>query len=199
MYRQVSTYFQPQSWSQASPTELKLFQRKSQSRNQSENKHWLRAALKMWNSMDFQGQMTINHFKRVVDLFPEKRVVVYSSETNQPYPNGMFLGSEYDADIETGSIFIFHDLQDDHYTWIQNMQMYYRSINSHRDHQFCTKCLGWIRGSVFHTHGCIYEFRCFDCGEYKNIQSAAELMRHRDRIVLGTTTCRRCGKEMASP
>ena len=78
----------------ACPTELKLFHAKTQSRNQSETKHWLRAALKMWNSVDFQGQMTINHFKKIVDLLPEKRVVVYSSETNQPYPNGRFLAFE---------------------------------------------------------------------------------------------------------
>ena len=45
----------------ASPTELKLFQRKSQSRNQSENKHWLRAALKMWNSMYLWETLCLKH------------------------------------------------------------------------------------------------------------------------------------------
>ena len=178
----------------ASPTDLKSFQRKSQSRNKVENKHWLRASLKLWNSMDVQGQMSINHFQRVVDLYPHKKVVVYSSETNQPYPNGIFIGFKHNTDMEDDCIFIFHDLKDDHYTWIQNMQMFYQSINSHRDHLFCFKCFGWIRGSHFYTHSCIYEFRCFDCGEYKTIQSAAKLMQHRDRNVLGTNTCQRCGK-----
>ena len=127
------------------------------------------------------------------------RVVIFSSETHQPYPEGCFTGVEYDVEnASDNTLFVSHDLQDNHYTWIQKMQMYYRSISSHRDHQFCTKCLGWIRGALFHTHLCIYEFRCFDCGNYKNIRSASELMRHRDRHDLGTKACQRCGKEMAS-
>ena len=149
--------------------------------------------------MDFKGQMLINHFQKVVDLYPDHRVVIYSSETHQPYPEGCFTGVNYDVEqASENTIFIFHDSQGNHFSWIQNMQRYYRSTNSHEDHHFCAKCLGWIRGRKFNTHQCIYEFRCFDCGDYKNVRSAAELMRHRDRIVLGTNTCQRCGKEMAS-
>ena len=148
---------------------------------------------------ELTGSDDINHFQKVVDLYPEKRVVIYSSETHQPYPDGIFLGIKYDAEIVTdNTLFIFHDLQDNHYTWIQNMQMYYRSINSHRDHQFCTKCLGWIRGALFHTHNCIYEFRCYDCGNNKNVRCTAELMRHRDHNVLGSKACQQCGRDMAA-
>ena len=79
-----------------------------------------------------------------------------TGETNQPYPEGIFKGDEYDFEKTVlDTIFIFHDLQDDHYTWIQNMQLYFRSFNSRKDHQFCAKCLGWIRGAVFHTNSCI--------------------------------------------
>ena len=72
------------------------------------------------------------------------------------------------------SLFVYHDFQDKHYTWIQNIQMYYRSMYSHRGHQFCPKCFGRIRGSIISTHLCIYEYRCFDCGDYKSVRSAAE-------------------------
>ena len=123
--------------------------------------------------MGFQGPMTINHFQRAVDQYPDYRIVIYSSETHQPYPEGIFVGVNYDVEHETEtSIFIFFPLQNNHFSWIQNMQRYYRSTNSHEDHHFCAKCLGWIRGRKFNTHQCIYEFRCFDCGDYKNVWSA---------------------------
>ena len=54
----------------ASPTELKLYSRKSRSKVNTENKHWLRASLKLWNVLDFQGEMMINHFQKVVDQYP---------------------------------------------------------------------------------------------------------------------------------
>ena len=114
----------------ASPTELKLYNRKSRSKFITENKHWLRTSLKLWNSKDFQGQMIINHFQKVVDLYPWKRVVIYSLETNQPYPEGCFTGAEFDVEnASDNSLFVYHDFKDNHYTWIQNMQGYYRSIN----------------------------------------------------------------------
>ena len=144
----------------ASPTELKLYSRKSRSKVNTENKHWLQASLKLWNGMDFKGQMLINHFQKVVDLYPDHRVVIYSSETHQPYPEGCFTGVNYDVEqASENTIFIFHDSQGNHFSWIQNMQRYYRSTNSHEDHHFCSKCLGWIRGSKINTHLCIYEFR----------------------------------------
>ena len=144
--------------------------------------------------MDCQGQMMINHFQKVVDLYPEKRVVIYSSETHQPYPKGFFTGVEFDVEnASDNTLFVYHDLEDNLYSWIQNIPMYFRSINSHRGHQFFPNCLGWIRGSIINTHLCIYEFRCFNCGDYKNVRSAAELMRHRDCNVLGTKACQKCG------
>lgn len=127
--------------------------------------------------MEYDGPMMFSHFQKVVALYPEKRVVIYSSETHQPYPEGTFTGNEYDMENASfDTIFIFHDLKDNHFTWIQNMQMYCRSFNSRSDHQFCSKCLGWIRGAKINTHLCIYDFRCYDCGDYKDIRSAAELM-----------------------
>ena len=43
----------------------------------------------------------------------------------------------------------------------------------------------WVdsRCCVPHSSLYIYEFRCFDYGDCKNVRSAAELMRHHDRII----------------
>ena len=92
--------------------------------------------------MDFKCQILINHFQKVVDLYPDHRVVIYSSKTHQPYPEGCFTGVNYEVEqASENTIFIFHDSQGNHFKWIQNIQRYYRSTNSHEDHHFYAKCL----------------------------------------------------------
>ena len=42
----------------------------------------------------------------------------------QPHSEGIFEGEEYDFEkASMDKIYILHDLQDDHFTWMQNMQM----------------------------------------------------------------------------
>ena len=107
----------------AGVNELKLYLRKCRSKNKTENKHWFQASLKLWNLMGFQGRMMIHHFQKVVNLHPEKRIVIYTSETHQPKPEGCLTGVEYNTEnASENTLFIFHDLQDNHFTWIQNMR-----------------------------------------------------------------------------
>ena len=141
--------------------------------------------------------MSIEDFNKVVDLYPTKRIVIYSSETNQPYFNGRFEGSSYNPEeASENTVCIYHDQSDDHFSWIQNLQRYYRSIMTYKGHNFCFKCLGWVQGCKINTHRCIYDFRCNDCGNYKTGNSPAALMRHRDQLMHGTEECQKCGLEL---
>ena len=87
--------------------ELKLYLRKCRSKNKTENKHWLQASLKLWNEIGIQGQMVIHHFQNVVDLYPEKRIAVYSFETHQPIPEGCFTGVEYNMENASKNTLLF--------------------------------------------------------------------------------------------
>ena len=68
----------------ASVEELKSYQTKSRSKNRPENKYWFKAALDLRNRLGLNRQLSIEDFNKVVDLYPTKRIVIYSSETNQP-------------------------------------------------------------------------------------------------------------------
>ena len=183
----------------ASAEELKSFQNKSKSRNRAENKQWFKAGLNLRDKIGIQGHMSIEDFKKVVNLYPTKRIVIYSSETNQPYFNGLFEGSEYNKEkASENTICIYHDKYKDHFSWLQNMQRYYWSVLTYEGHNFCFKCLGWIKNWKINTHRCIYEFRCNDCGNYEGINSPAELMRHRDQLLHGTDECLQCGIDIAA-
>ncbi|KAI8905203.1 hypothetical protein EDD86DRAFT_220336 [Gorgonomyces haynaldii] len=98
---------------------------------------------------------------------------------------------------EDKTLWIHHDQENDHYSSIENMQAYSRSTNTHRDHLFCAKCCGWVTKRKLHTHRCIYEFRCFDCGNHE-LNSSGDLMYHRNKKVHGTRSCVQCDKDMAS-
>lgn len=106
----------------ANPEELKQFKRKTQSRKRPENKHWYTAAEETAGQIGIEGQMTIRQFQSVVDRWPNKRVVIFSLQSNQPIPNGPFIGSEYDPEnAENNTIWILYDSGHDHFTCIINM------------------------------------------------------------------------------
>ena len=180
----------------ANPETLKTFKRKSYSKSRVENKNWYDTAQSVGSDIGVDAQMEFDQFQYVVDLYPRKRVVIYSSQTHQPSPNGQFTGVQFNFELaDTNTLFIFYDVQRNHFTWIQNMQMYTRCVNSYRGHSFCPKCLGWVRGQRLNTHRCIYEFRCIDCGNHE-INSSGDLMYHRNKNVHGTRTCSSCNKDM---
>ncbi|KAI8904981.1 DNA polymerase type B, organellar and viral-domain-containing protein [Gorgonomyces haynaldii] len=181
----------------ASIADRKRFKRKSQSAKRLENPHWLAAAQQVSSQIGVQRQMTLDDFESVLDLYPDRRVVIYSSQTNQPAPGGIFNGPDYHPEMaEDKTLWIYHDQENDHYSSIENMQAYSRSTNTHRDHLFCAKCCGWVTKRKLHTHRCIYEFRCIDCGNHE-LNSSGDLMYHRNRKVHGTWACEQCGKDMA--
>ncbi|KAI8915838.1 hypothetical protein EDD86DRAFT_5684 [Gorgonomyces haynaldii] len=68
----------------ASPADRKKFKRRSRSSKCPESQYWLRAAQHISSHIGVQGQMTLDDFELVVDLCPNMRIVVYSSQTNQP-------------------------------------------------------------------------------------------------------------------
>ena len=113
------------------------------------------------------------------------------------FPTEKFKGSSYkDDEAESQSLYILYDETNDHFTAIVSMQAFCRSVLTHRDELFCDKCLGWISKWKLFTHLCIYNFRCFHCG-FHGIENFEELRRHRSKIVQGTETCKKCGKDMA--
>ena len=94
----------------ASVEELKSYQTKSRSKNRPENKYWFKAALDLRNRLGLNRQLSIEDFNKVVDLYPTKRIVIYSSETNQPYFNGRFEGSAYNPEeASEKTVCIYHD------------------------------------------------------------------------------------------
>ncbi|KAI8903319.1 hypothetical protein EDD86DRAFT_98023 [Gorgonomyces haynaldii] len=181
----------------AKPAQRRLFQRKSGSYKRPENTNWLAAAQELSSHIGVQDQMALDDFELVLDLYPDRRIVVDSSRTNQPAPGGTFKGSDYNPEMaEDKTLWIYHDQEHDHYSVIENMQAYSRSTNTHRDHLFCSKCCGWVTKRKLHTHRCIYEFRCIDCGNHE-LNSSGDLMHHRNKKVHRTRSCGQCGKDMA--
>ncbi|KAI8903403.1 hypothetical protein EDD86DRAFT_99099 [Gorgonomyces haynaldii] len=181
----------------ASPADRKKFKRRSRSSKRPENQYWLRAAQQISSHIGVQGQMALDDFESVLDLCLDRRIVVYSSRTNQPVRGGIFKGLDCNPEMaEDKTLWIHHDQENDHYSSIENMQAYSRSFNAYRGHQFCAKCCGWVTKRKLHTHRCVYEFRCFDCGNYE-LNSSGDLMYHRNKKVHGTRSCGQCGKDMA--
>ncbi|KAI8904000.1 hypothetical protein EDD86DRAFT_90265 [Gorgonomyces haynaldii] len=181
---QMSIAFAP-----ASPADRKKFKRRSRSSKRPENQYWLRAAQQISSHIGIQGQMTLDDFELILSLCPDRRIVVYASRTNQPAPGGVFNGPDYNPEMaEDKTLWIYHDQEHDHYSVIENMQAYSRSTNTHRDHLFCAKCCGWATKRKLHTHRCIYEFRCFACGNHE-LNSSGYLMYHRNKKVHGTRSC----------
>ncbi|KAI8905991.1 hypothetical protein EDD86DRAFT_219967 [Gorgonomyces haynaldii] len=177
--------------------DLKKFKRKSRSSKRPENTNWLAAAQEPSSHIGVQDQMALDDFELVLDLCLDRRIVVYSSRTNQPAPGGIFKGPDYNPEMaEEKTLWIYHDQENDHYSFIENMQAYSRSFNAYRGHQFCAKCCGWVTKRKLHTHRCVYEFRCFDCGNHE-LNSSGDLMYHRNQKVHGTRSCGQCGKDMA--
>jgi hypothetical protein len=181
----------------AGPKQRKSFSRKSNSKIRIENKNWYEAAQKIATLFGIAGQIKMADFQIIVDKYPEKRVVIYLKQTMEPSPNGHFIGDSYNQELsDLNSIFILYDSSHDHFTFIQNMQTFFRSFRSFRDHIFCTKCLGWLGKYKFNTHKCVYEFRCKDCGCY-HFSSYAELQNHRNQNIWGKFSCDKCGDDMA--
>ena len=87
--------------------------------------NWYEAARTFANLIGIEGQMQIEDFQKVVDNYPEKRVVIYLKQTLDTAPNGVFTGHLYNQELaDLNSIFILKDFSHYHFTFIQNMQMF---------------------------------------------------------------------------